>query len=155
MSLKTRLNNELKSRKLIYAFFKRYVDLTDTVSYSGFVRNKSFCYIASVFSTHWLNRGPGWSTSWTLLTNRWRLLSRVTFESYNISRENWCNLAILTVFIKKYKKYYCSLQRKFLLIYRRWNGELVEKDSKNTQNATRTSLHLYHHSHSCNKFVFF
>ena len=32
---------------------------------------------------------------------------------------------------------------------------LVEKDSKNTQNATRTAVPLYPHPHSCNKFVLF
>ena len=35
-------------------------------------------------------------------------------------------------------------------------GELlVENDSINTQNATRTDARLYLHSHSCNKFVLF
>ena len=35
-------------------------------------------------------------------------------------------------------------------------GELlVEKDSKNTQHATRTVVRLYFHSHFCNKFVLF
>ena len=32
---------------------------------------------------------------------------------------------------------------------------LVEKDSINTQNATRTVVRLYLHSHSCNKFDLF
>ena len=31
---------------------------------------------------------------------------------------------------------------------------LVEKDSKNTQHATRTAVRLYLDSHSCSKFVF-
>ena len=35
-------------------------------------------------------------------------------------------------------------------------GELlVEKDSINTQNATKTAVRLYLLSHSCNKFVLF
>ena len=35
-------------------------------------------------------------------------------------------------------------------------GELlVEKDSVNTQNATRAAERSYFHSHSCNKFVLF
>ena len=49
-------------------------------------------------------------------------------------------------------------QRNVLLILQIENemGDLlVEKNSKNTQQATRTAVRLYLHSHSCNKFVFF
>ena len=91
------------------------------------------------------SRSRGWvqiKCSPKLLTRQWTMLSRITFEGGKNQRENWWPRPLKVCFcnIDWQKKVEPTTKRLARLTEDEIRELLVEKDSKNTQNATSTAV---------------